>query len=31
MLCERLQSTWYKRGGWKCDAPTTTRHPGARN
>lgn len=22
MLCERLQSTWYKRGGWKCDAPT---------
>lgn len=21
MLCERLQSTWAKRGGWKCDAP----------
>ena len=21
MLCERLQSTWSKRGGWKCDTP----------
>ena len=21
MICERLQSTWYKRGGWKCDTP----------
>ena len=21
MSCERLQSTWAKRGGWKCDTP----------
>jgi hypothetical protein len=21
MTCERQQSTWYKRGGWKCDEP----------
>jgi len=26
MRCERLQSTWAKRGGWKCDAPE--RRPG---
>jgi hypothetical protein len=25
MQCARLQSTWYKRGGWKCDVP----NPGA--
>ena len=25
MLCERLQSTWAKRGGWKCDAPESRR------
>jgi hypothetical protein len=24
MRCERLQSTWAKRGGWKCDAPEPT-------
>ena len=21
MTCEREPSTWYKRGGWKCDEP----------
>jgi hypothetical protein len=21
LLCERLQGTWSKRGGWKCDTP----------
>ncbi len=26
MLCERLQSTWAKRGGWKCDV-AEPRHP----
>jgi hypothetical protein len=25
MTCERLQSTWAKRGGWKCDAPEQRR------
>jgi hypothetical protein len=25
MLCERLQSTWAKRGGWKCDTPESRR------
>jgi hypothetical protein len=25
MTCERLQSTWAKRGGWKCDAPERRR------
>jgi hypothetical protein len=25
LLCERLQSTWAKRGGWKCDTPEPRR------
>jgi hypothetical protein len=25
MTCERLQSSWYKRGDWKCDAPAPRR------